>query len=70
MEPALVLGPGHLALVLGLLLSVQVWCAAISVPLPGPGFSVPPHGHGGLSSGVKYMKTQAFVLACRVAELG
>lgn len=44
---------GHLAFVLGLFLPVLVWCAAISVSLPGPGISVPPHGHRGLSSGAK-----------------
>lgn len=62
--------PGHLAFVLGLLLPVLVQCAATSISLSGPGFSVPPHGHGGLSSGVKNPSTQTLLLACRVAELG
>lgn len=60
---------GHLAFVLGLFLPVLVWCAAISVSLPGPGISVPPHGHRGLSSGAKPPTTQTLLLACRVAEL-
>lgn len=46
-----------------------VWCAAISGPLPGPGISVPPHGHRQLSSGVKLPTTQTLLLAWRVAEL-
>lgn len=62
--------PGHLAFVLGLLLPVLVRCAAISVSLSGPGFSVPPHEYGGLSSGIKKTHNQTLPLAFMVAELG
>lgn len=60
--------PDLLAFVLGLLVPVLVWCATIGISLLG--FSELPHGHGGLSSGVKKLTTQPLLLACRVAQLG
>lgn len=52
--------PSHLTFVLGLLLPVLAQCAAISVSLPGPVFSMLPSEHRGLSSGVKTLQPNPY----------